>query len=267
MLTVAEVQALGGYDVIYLDPAWSYNDRGCNGAAAKIYETMSPAEILALPLRELAASDCAMFIWGTYPKLPEVLDTIAQWGFTFKSIAFQWIKYRGVIKASPADLRAAAAEMLQIADQIERGVMTGREDWLRLVPFLGLGRWTRGNTEPCFLAVRGKPQRVHKGVSQLIEDYFDEDQYEILRAPLTRHSAKPRVTRDKITELMGTDTSKLELFARDRAVGWDSWGDDPKIGTPDVILTVSDDYLQRLIVAGHSVESARQVVREWENTR
>jgi N6-adenosine-specific RNA methylase IME4 len=57
--------------------------------------------------------------------------------------------------------------------------------------FFGLGRWTRGNTEPCLLAVKGKPSRKNNGVSQLIE------------WPIGVHSEKPAVTRDKIKALMG----------------------------------------------------------------
>ncbi len=40
-----------------------------------------------------------------------------------------------------------------------------------------------------------------------------------------QHSQKPAVVREKIVELMG-DLPRVELFARQRADGWDAWGDE-----------------------------------------
>lgn len=62
-------------------------------------------------------------MWATYPKMQEALDLIEAWGFKYKSIAFQWIKQ----------------------NRSGNGY------------FFGLGRWTRGNTEPCLSA--GKQTR------------------------------------------------------------------------------------------------------------
>lgn len=78
-----------------------------------------------------------------------------------------------------------------------------------------IGRWTRGNTEPCLIAVKGKPQRESNKVSQLIME------------PIGEHSAKPPIVRDKIVELMGGERkSKIELFARQTVEGWDCWGNE-----------------------------------------
>ena len=33
------------YQIIYADPPWSYNDKGCNGNAADHYKTMSLNDI------------------------------------------------------------------------------------------------------------------------------------------------------------------------------------------------------------------------------
>jgi N6-adenosine-specific RNA methylase IME4 len=183
-LSVEQVEQAGGYSVIYADPAWSYQDRGCNGAAELHYPTMSFEQLAALPVSRIAARDAVLFLWATYPKIEEALALIPKWGFTYKSIGFQWVKTRG-----------------------EKA-------------FLGLGRWSRGNTEPCLLATRGKPKRVSASVSQLV---FWEP--EILTAPVTRHSAKPPEARDRIVELMG-DLPRIELFARQRAPGWDAWGNE-----------------------------------------
>lgn len=80
-----------GYGVIYADPPWSYRQQG-NGAAARHYPTMTPDEIKALPVKTLAAKDCALLMWATFPNLQQALDTIRAWGFEYKTLAFCWIK-------------------------------------------------------------------------------------------------------------------------------------------------------------------------------
>ena len=77
--------------------------------------------------------------------------------------------------------------------------------------FMGMGRWTRANAEVCLLATKGKPKRISASVRQIIESVPE------------RHSKKPDIVRDKIVELCG-DLPRIELFARERAEGWSSWG-------------------------------------------
>ena len=79
--------------------------------------------------------------------------------------------------------------------------------------FTGLGYWTRANPEQCLLATKGNPKRVSKAVKQLVIDVRRE------------HSRKPDCVRDRIVELMG-DLPRIELFARQKVQGWDSWGDE-----------------------------------------
>ena len=93
---------------------------------------MSISELCALPVADLAAKDSALFLWATFPQLPEALRLIQAWGFTYKSVAFVWLKQN---RKSPG--------------------------W-----FYGLGFWTRGNAEVCLLATRGhqfiiSPVREH----------------------------------------------------------------------------------------------------------
>ena len=94
----------------------------------------------ALPVAELAAKDSALFMWATFPQLPEALRLIRAWGFTYKSVAFVWLK-----KNKKAD------------------------SW-----FYGLGFWTRANAEICILATKGHPKRVDAGVRQVILSHIEE---------------------------------------------------------------------------------------------
>tara|TARA_R110000824_G_scaffold192947_6_gene375216 strand:- start:505 stop:1032 length:528 start_codon:yes stop_codon:yes gene_type:complete len=79
--------------------------------------------------------------------------------------------------------------------------------------FMGMGRWTRSNAEICLLATKGKPKRVNAGVRQIIESVPE------------KHSKKPDIVRDKIVELCG-DLSRIELFARNESVKWETWGNE-----------------------------------------
>lgn len=170
----------GGYGVIYADPPWSYTDKcnsGNRGAGHK-YQTMTDAELAALPVGSIAADDCALFMWATFPRLGAAIQLMADWGFTYKTCAFVWVK---------------KSEAWKLA-------------W-------GMGNWTRANAEIVLLGIKGKPKRIACGVHQIIE------------APRREHSRKPDEARDRIVELMG-DVPRIELFARQSAPGWESWGNE-----------------------------------------
>jgi ribosomal protein S27AE len=101
---------------------------------------MSIDELCALPVETLAEKDCLLFLWATFPQLPEALRLIKAWGFSFKTVAFVWLKLN---RKSPT--------------------------W-----FYGLGYWTRGNAEICLLAKRGHPKRYSKSVHQFIISPVEE---------------------------------------------------------------------------------------------
>lgn len=244
--TLDEIAAVGGYQIIYADPPWSYNQRG-RGAAENHYATMSIDDLKQLPVERLAAKDAVLFLWATMPLLPEALDLGRAWGFSYKTCAFTWIKHY-----EPS----------------------GK-------PAMGGGMWTRANAELCLLFVRGEPpRRVSAAVRQLVETWPNvssdpaempecdgcghsfndhvinggvglcnvctlecnctpgwpcdcgrctcylepEPQGQVLRAPRGAHSAKPVEVRRRIDALMGEGPSRVELFARERADGWDAWG-------------------------------------------
>lgn len=101
------------YNIIYADPPWQYEQKGVEGAAAKIYPTMALKELCRLPVADLTEKDAVLFLWTTFPMLPNALQLIRAWGFRYKSTAFVWLK------------------------QNKSG-----HGW-----FFGLGFWTRGNAE------------------------------------------------------------------------------------------------------------------------
>ena len=83
---------IGNYSIIYAAPPWQYQRNKVQGAAENHYPTMGIDELCALPVADLAAPDSALFLWATFPQLPEALRLIEAWGFRYKSVAFVWLK-------------------------------------------------------------------------------------------------------------------------------------------------------------------------------
>ena len=128
------------YGVIYADPPWAFHNWSAKGTgrnAVSHYDCPDYESLAALPVADLAANDCALFLWAVDPLLPKALDLIRAWGFEYKTVAFYWVKLN----------RAAKHD----ADY-----------------FTGLGYWTRANPEQCLLATRGKPIRRAKDVRRLV---------------------------------------------------------------------------------------------------
>ena len=153
------------YQIVMCDPPWKYNDkRGQStdyGSAEAHYPTMTLDALKNIKVP--AADDCALFMWATMPMLPEALELINSWGFSYRTCAFVWIKTTGSTRHY----------------------------------FQGLGSWTASNAELCLLGTKGNIKRHRElkhgseGVSQIIE------------APVTKHSKKPNEVRKRIVKLMG----------------------------------------------------------------
>ena len=111
------------YNIIYADPPWQFQAYSANGEgknAGKHYHTMHADEIRLLPVEKIAADDCVLFLWVTFPCLLEGLSVMQSWGFSYKTCAFCWVKRN------------------KRADSY----------------FFGLGFWTRSNAELCILGTR-----------------------------------------------------------------------------------------------------------------
>jgi N6-adenosine-specific RNA methylase IME4 len=166
------------YGVIYADPPWyfkNFSARGEGRNAVAHYDCLTIDEIAALPVSQLAADDCVLFLWVTDPMLDKAFSVIEAWGFQFKTVGFYWVKTN------------KSADMQNLSEQ----------DF-----FCGLGYWTRANVEQCLLATRGAPPRLARDVRRLIIDKRRE------------HSRKPdevlrrieRLARGPYLELFGRET-------------------------------------------------------------
>lgn len=199
------------FGAILADPPWrfkTYSDKGRSrcpdwrafrGSPSRRYDTMPMDEILDLPVAQLAAPDCCLFLWVSWPMLPDAMRLIEAWGFVYKSCAFDWMKT----------------------------TRSGN-------PAIGCGYWTRANTEPCLLATRGKPQRLIRDVRMAIL----EPRRESGRKPDCVHGRIERLVAGPYLELFarqsrpgwttwGNEATKfdkpydpLDDFAKSRDVGF-----------------------------------------------
>jgi N6-adenosine-specific RNA methylase IME4 len=125
------------YGAIYADPPWSFQNWSAKGTgrnAISHYDCLGSEALTALPIADLAAEDCALFLWAVDPLLDKAIELIRAWGFEYKTVAFYWVKQNSKSEGF----------------------------------FTGLGYWTRGNPEQCLLATRGRPKRSGKDVRKLI---------------------------------------------------------------------------------------------------
>jgi N6-adenosine-specific RNA methylase IME4 len=169
------------FGAILADPPWSWSSwskTNQNRAAFNYYAVMSLDGIKGLPVADLAADNCVLFLWAINSMLPQAIAVMGAWGFEYKTVAFTWAK------RTPTDAA-----------------------W-----HLGLGYWTRQNSEHCLLGVRGKPKRMGRDVRELVI------------APRREHSRKPDEVAAGIERLV--PGPYLELFARETHPGWTSWGNE-----------------------------------------
>jgi N6-adenosine-specific RNA methylase IME4 len=139
--TVEDLRTLPAkhFGVIYADPAWLFDNwspaGGVSTGPANHYSVCTPDQIAELPVARLAADDCVLLLWCTWPHIVigTHLKVIKAWGFEPRTCGFVWVK-------TNADGNI----------------------------FHGNGYYTRSNSEVCLLATRGKPLRLAANVLQIV---------------------------------------------------------------------------------------------------
>ena len=125
------------YNIIYADPPWEYRQSGSKtssrGMAKQFYKTMNIEEIKALPVDKIADDECWLFLWCTYPQLPEGISILKAWGFRYINCAFTWIK-----------------RTVNDKDHV------------------GMGYYTRANPELVLLGMKGKPKPQSHSVRNIV---------------------------------------------------------------------------------------------------
>lgn len=132
-----DMRPSGGFKVILADPPWMFENWSPAGEGknpSQHYGCMAPEVIGAIPVEALAAENCALFLWCTWPTIFQAEFVMTRWGFRYSGLAWEWIKF------NPD---------------------TGKYAF-------GPGYVTRKNMEPCLLAVRGAPKPLRHDVRDFL---------------------------------------------------------------------------------------------------
>lgn len=126
------------YNCVLADPPWAYKtysgDQVPQRAPDQHYDTMTEAELAALPVRGVLGKDCLMQMWVLGTHVDQALRIAAAWGLEFSTVGLIWKKM------SPRGLG-----------------------------YVGLGHWYRTGGEISLLFTRGAPRRLDRGVRQFID--------------------------------------------------------------------------------------------------
>lgn len=93
-------EELGGqkFGALLADPPWSFRTYGKKDVAPargkQPYSVMSLDDIKAIPVGDVAAKDCLLFMWTVSHLQRASFDVAAAWGFKPVSVAFVWDKGR-----------------------------------------------------------------------------------------------------------------------------------------------------------------------------
>ena len=131
------------YNVIYADPPWKYKTwTEGGGTAEKHYPTMKLDDIIKMKdtIEKISDNNCILFLWVTFPCLLEGLKVMKEWGFTYKTCGFNWVK------------RNKKSNTF----------------------FFGMGHWTRANSELCLIGTRGTIKRKSNKVFQIVDTPIEE---------------------------------------------------------------------------------------------
>ena len=139
----------------------------------------------------------ALFIWATFPRLKEALEVIQSWGFEYKTLGFSWHK------------------------------TNKRNNKL----FFGIGSYTKSNCEVCLFATKGKVGIKGDPLEKLLVQNHTISS--AINSPKEKHSKKPEEIRKRIEKLFG-DVPRIELFAREKVEGWDSFGNEVTSDSPNL---------------------------------
>lgn len=188
------------YNVIYVDPPWSYDNKSMkfkaedegNIAADSQYNLMTLEDLKKMPVKQICEKDAVCFMWIVNPLLQEGLDLLKAWGFKYKTL-ITWGKSSGT------------------------------------------GYWFRGCTEHIVFGVRGNVKAFRSGIDNLHlhKSGKHSQKPDFFRKMIFDVTSKMRVGKEESEdEGIRMEIKRLEIFARSRDgffpdveyEGWDVFG-------------------------------------------
>jgi site-specific DNA-methyltransferase (adenine-specific) len=92
------------YSVLLIDPPFKYNRGSGSGVAQNHYDVLTDEQLGALPLFRVAAKNAMLLLWCSGPTLNRAIELCRIWGFTYKTIAFVWVKTNKAGNSQPMGL-------------------------------------------------------------------------------------------------------------------------------------------------------------------
>ncbi len=189
------------YDLILADPPWKYKNKVSRGAASDHYKTTDFYSLTRIPIETISSKNSILCMWYTGNFALEAIKLAEAWGFIVKTMkGFTWIKFNKHAQR-----------------RIDLYPPKNFEEFMNLLndeTKIGLGNYTRMNSEDCLIATRGNGlERKDASIKQVIYSCIDD------------HSKKPKEVHRRLEKLYG-NVNRIELFARDASEGWDAWGNE-----------------------------------------
>lgn len=195
------------FQVIVADPAWGFNDnlkkmkRKVKRAASAQYKVMTPAQVAAIPVAEVAdPMGCLLALWVPGSMLVHGLEVMKAWGFQHKQV-FVWVKLKKKYHEE--------------------------QDWNEATR-VGMGRLFRQSHEIALIGTSGKS----------VYPWLDDHSQRSVAFDLNQgHSIKPSTLQNRLDKMF-PDTDRLEMFARRQRKGWVCAGD--AIDGKDITQAIQD---------------------------
>jgi N6-adenosine-specific RNA methylase IME4 len=87
------------YQIVYADPPWKFSSKKFQDGGREFdklefnhYSSMTVDELAKLPIQQIIAENSVCFLWTVDSHMKEAIHLLEQWGFVYKTIAFNWIK-------------------------------------------------------------------------------------------------------------------------------------------------------------------------------
>jgi N6-adenosine-specific RNA methylase IME4 len=184
----------GAHELIMIDPPWLTKMRSAKGEGksyARHYGGMTFEAIAALPVGDLMARNCMVFLWCTWPH----------------------VLYGGDPERHYRDADASRSRVGECIKAWGLRYVTGG-GWLKLTKTgkraFGTGYRARSSMEPFLLCIRGSPVNSRR-------------ERNIIEGLARQHSRKPDEAFAWCERYM-PGARRLELFSRESRPGWDAWG-------------------------------------------
>jgi N6-adenosine-specific RNA methylase IME4 len=241
----------GRYRTIVADPPWeigAFPEWGSGrGTIPTPYPTMTLDAIKALPVGSVAAPEAHLYLWTTVEFLRDAYDVAGAWGFE-PMYPLHWCKpprgnglggkfasnveyvlfcreRHGAVRITSylADAaRAAGITTREVNAAMGTSDMAGW--WLSRIPHRSrIPTWEQWLQLKALIGFDDE----HDDEVRLVNDH----RHDSLKCdtrwwtwPRGKHSAKPEAFQDVVESM--SPAPRLEMFARRKRLGWDSWGNE-----------------------------------------